>query len=140
MRDLPPARILWNCGVLQVSDTAEEKVSKNCYIYHCYRVFQSFYDDFCLSLCIDLQPLQSLGYLALISVCLINKRCRIILYSFGFAILTRRLTLQKLHSRTVIIVTNSSYDAPADALIQKLKWASIAEIIKRKTATMIYKF
>ena len=37
------------------------------------------------------------------------------------------------------IVTNSSYDAPADALIQRLNWPDIAEIIKRETATTVYK-
>ena len=52
---------------------------------------------------------------------------------------SRRLTLQKLQNRAARIVTNSSYDAPADALIQKLKWPTIAEIIKRETATIVYK-
>ena len=33
---------------------------------------------------------------------------------------TRLLTLQKLQSRSARIVTNSSYDAPIDALIEKL--------------------
>ena len=50
-----------------------------------------------------------------------------------------RLTLQKLQNRAARIVTNSSYDAPADALIQQLKWPNIAEIIKRETATIVYK-
>ena len=31
------------------------------------------------------------------------------------------------------IMTNSSYDAPVDALIEKLNWPAIAEIIKRET-------
>ena len=52
---------------------------------------------------------------------------------------SRRLTLQKLQNRAARIVTNSSYDAPADALIQQLKWPNIAEIIKRETATIVYK-
>ena len=38
-----------------------------------------------------------------------------------------------------VSVTNSSYDAPADALIKRLKWPNIAEIIKRETATIVYK-
>ena len=38
-----------------------------------------------------------------------------------------------------VSVTNSSYDAPADALIQRLKWPNIAEIIKREVATIVYK-
>ena len=52
---------------------------------------------------------------------------------------SRRLTLQKLQNRAARIVTNSSYDAPADDLIQQLKWPNIAEIIKRETATIVYK-
>ena len=52
---------------------------------------------------------------------------------------SRRLTLQKLQNRAARIVTNSSYDAPAGALIQQLKWPNIAEIIKRETATIVYK-
>ena len=54
-------------------------------------------------------------------------------------LLTLRLTLQKLQNRAARIVTNSSYDAPVDALIQKLKWPTIAEIIKRETASIVFK-
>ena len=35
-----------------------------------------------------------------------------------------------LQHRAARIVTNSSYDAPVDALIQKLKWPAMTEIIK----------
>ena len=52
---------------------------------------------------------------------------------------TRLLTTQKLQNRAARIVTNRSSDVPADALIQKLNWPTIAEIIKRETATMVYK-
>ena len=52
---------------------------------------------------------------------------------------SRRLTLPKLRNRAARVVTNSSYDAPADALIQRLKWSNIAEIIKRETAMIVYK-
>ena len=52
---------------------------------------------------------------------------------------TRLLTLQKLQNRAARIVTNSSYVASADALIEKLNWPTIPEIIKRETATMVYK-
>ena len=52
---------------------------------------------------------------------------------------TRLLTLQKLQNRAARIVTNSSYVAPADDLIEKLNWPTISEIIKRDTATMVYK-
>ena len=52
---------------------------------------------------------------------------------------TRLLSLQKLQNRAARIVTNSSYVAPADDLIEKLNWPTIVEIIKRETATMVYK-
>ena len=52
---------------------------------------------------------------------------------------TIRLALQKLQKRAARIVTNSRYDAPADAFIQKLTWSNIAEIIKREIATIAYK-
>ena len=52
---------------------------------------------------------------------------------------TKLLTLQKLQNRAARIVTNSGYNAPADALIEKLNWPTIVEIIKRETATMVYK-
>ena len=52
---------------------------------------------------------------------------------------TKLLTLQKLQNRTARIVKNSGYDAPAAALIEKLNWPNIIEIIKRETATMVYK-
>ena len=52
---------------------------------------------------------------------------------------TRLLTLQKLQNRAARIVTNSSYVAPADELIEKLNWPTISEIIKRDTVTMVYK-
>ena len=52
---------------------------------------------------------------------------------------TRLLTLQKLQNRAARIVTNSSYVASADALIEELNWPTISEIIKRETATMVYK-
>ena len=42
-------------------------------------------------------------------------------------------------NRAARIVTNSSYVASADALIDKLNWPTISEIIKRETATMVYK-
>ena len=52
---------------------------------------------------------------------------------------TRLLTLQKLQNRAARIVTNSRYDGLADALIEKLNWPTISEIIKRETMTMVYK-
>ena len=36
-------------------------------------------------------------------------------------------------------MTNSSYDARADALIEKLNWPTIFKIVKRETTTMVYK-
>ena len=52
---------------------------------------------------------------------------------------TRLLILQKLQNRAARIVTNSSYDARADAQTEKLNWPTISEIIKRATTTMVYK-
>ena len=49
----------------------------------------------------------------------------------------RLLTLQKLQNRAARIVANSSFDAPADALIEKLSWPTIADIIKQDTSTMV---
>ena len=37
------------------------------------------------------------------------------------------------------MVTNSSYDAPADPLIHKLKWPSIAKITKQDAPTIVDK-
>ena len=50
---------------------------------------------------------------------------------------TRLPTLQKLQNRAARIVTNSSCDAPANILIQKLTWPTISEIIKQETVTMV---
>ena len=52
---------------------------------------------------------------------------------------TKLLTLQKLQNRAARIVKNSGYGAPADAVIEKLNWPTIVEIIKRETATMANK-
>ena len=52
---------------------------------------------------------------------------------------TKLLTLQKLQNHAARRVTNSSYDALADALIERLYWPAIAELIKQETATMAYK-
>ena len=51
---------------------------------------------------------------------------------------TRLPTLQKLQNLAARIVTNSSYDASADALIEKMNWPTIAEFMKRETAIMVY--
>ena len=51
----------------------------------------------------------------------------------------RLLTQQKLQNRAARIVTNNSYDARADILIEKLNWPTISEIIRRETTAMVYK-
>ena len=51
----------------------------------------------------------------------------------------RPLTLQKLQNCAARIVANSSYDARAEGLIEKLNWPTISEIIKRETTTIVYK-
>ena len=52
---------------------------------------------------------------------------------------TKLFKLQTLQNRAARIVTNSGYDAPAAALIEKLNWPTIVEIIKRETGTTVYK-
>ena len=52
---------------------------------------------------------------------------------------TRLQVLQKLQNRAASIVTNSSYDSSASALIKTLNWPTVADIIKVETACMVYK-
>ena len=47
--------------------------------------------------------------------------------------------LQKLQNRAARIVTNSSYDSSASALIKTLNWPTVADMIKVETACMVYK-
>ena len=42
--------------------------------------------------------------------------------------------LQKLQNRAARIVTNSSYDSSASALIKTLNWPTVADMIKVETA------
>ena len=51
----------------------------------------------------------------------------------------RLQVLQKLQNRAARIVTNSSYDSSASALIQTLNWPTVADMIKVETACMVYK-
>ena len=46
---------------------------------------------------------------------------------------------KKLQNRAARIVTNSSYDSSASALIKTLNWPTVADMIKVETAYMIYK-
>ena len=52
---------------------------------------------------------------------------------------TRLQELQKLQNRAARIVTNSSYDSSASALIKTLNWPTVADMIKVETACMVYK-
>ena len=52
---------------------------------------------------------------------------------------TRLQVLQKLQNRAARIVTNSSYDSSASALIKTLNWPTVADMIKVETACMGYK-
>ena len=52
---------------------------------------------------------------------------------------TRLQVLQKLRNRAARIVTNSSYDSSASALIKTLNWPTVADMIKVETACMVYK-
>ena len=52
---------------------------------------------------------------------------------------TRLQVLQKLQNRAARIVTNSSYDSSASALIKTLNWPTVADMIKVETACMVYK-
>ena len=51
----------------------------------------------------------------------------------------RLQVLQKLQNRASRIVTNSSYDSSASALIKTLNWPTVADMIKVETACMVYK-
>ena len=46
---------------------------------------------------------------------------------------------QKFQNRAARIVTNSSYDSSASALIKTLNWPTVADMIKVETACMVYK-
>ena len=50
----------------------------------------------------------------------------------------RLVKLQKLQNRAARIITNSSYDAPAEALITELKWPAVRDMIRSETATTVY--
>ena len=47
--------------------------------------------------------------------------------------------LQKLQNLAARIVTNSSYDSSASALTKILNWPTVADMIKVKTTSMVYK-
>ena len=52
---------------------------------------------------------------------------------------SRLSMLQKLQNRAARIVINSSYNAPAANLIKELKWPTVHDMIKRETATFVFK-
>ena len=47
--------------------------------------------------------------------------------------------LQKLQNCAARIITNSSYDAPAEALIKELKWPTVKDMIRSETAIVVYR-
>ena len=47
--------------------------------------------------------------------------------------------MQKLQNRAAKIVTNSSYDSSASALIKTLNWPTVADMIQVEKACMVYK-
>ena len=51
----------------------------------------------------------------------------------------RLVKLQKLQSRAAKMITNSSYDAPAEALIKELEWPTVREQIRCETAAIVFK-
>ena len=52
---------------------------------------------------------------------------------------TNLQVLQKLQNRAARIVTNSSCDSSASALIKILNWPTVVDMIKIETACMVYK-
>ena len=52
---------------------------------------------------------------------------------------TKLQVRQKLQDRAARIVTNSSYDSSASALIKILNWLTVADMIKIETACIVYK-
>ena len=44
-----------------------------------------------------------------------------------------------MQNRAARIITNSSYDAPAEALITELKWPTARDMIRSETATTVFK-
>ena len=52
---------------------------------------------------------------------------------------TRLQVLQKLQNRAARIMTNSSYDSSASALVKTLNWPTVADMIQVETACMVYK-
>ena len=51
---------------------------------------------------------------------------------------TRRI-LERLQNRSVRIITNSPYDAPAEPLLKSLGLPSINEMVHQESASMVYK-
>ena len=53
--------------------------------------------------------------------------------------ITTRCTLEKLQNRTIRIITDSPYDAPAKPLLIQFKLPSIAEMIRQESSSMVYR-
>ena len=61
-----------------------------------------------------------------------------LLFCVGNCAESRIVKLQKLQNREATIITNSSYDAPAEALIKEVKRPTVREMIRCETATTVF--
>ena len=58
---------------------------------------------------------------------------------FGVVVVKPNSILQKIQNRAARITTNSPYNVPAVLLLHNLGWSPIKDLIKKGTATHIYK-
>ena len=65
---------------------------------------------------------------------------KVLLFGLGqnCGVSTRKI-LEELQDRSVRIITNSPYDAPAEPLLKCLGWPSVNDMIYQESASMVYK-